>query len=105
MKPVLTKGPIIPTLDLDFDWDPAKNALLLATRGISFDQVVAAYCNGSFVVIDLHPDQEKYPGQYMMVIEIDDYLCRVPFVLKDAHTAFLKTIYPCRKEMKRWKRK
>jgi len=103
LKFVLTKGSSLPIFH--FDWDPAKNELLIATRGISFDQVVAAYSAGNFNVIDLHPDQSKYPDQYMMVIEIADYLCRVPFVMKDAHTAFLKTIYPSRKEMKRWKRR
>jgi len=103
LKFVLTKGSSLPIFH--FDWDPAKNELLIATRGISFDQVVAAYNTCNFNVIDLHPDQNKYPGQYMMVIEIADYLCRVPFVMKDAHTAFLKTIYPSRKEMKRWERR
>jgi hypothetical protein len=88
-----------------FAWDPAKNETLLAERGIGFEQVVEAYVAGNFHSINLHPNQEKYPGQYIMVIEIDNYLCRVPFIWQDAETAFLKTIYPSRKEMKAWKRK
>jgi hypothetical protein len=66
---------------------------------------VVAYLSGNFHVIDLHPNQGKYPGQYIMVIEIDDYLCRIPFIWQDEETAFLKTIYPSRKEMKAWKRR
>jgi uncharacterized DUF497 family protein len=88
-----------------FEWDATKNEKLMAERGIGFAEVVAAYNSGNFCVIDLHPNQAKHPGQYMMVIAIADYLCRVPFVWKNRDTAFLKTIYPSRKEMKRWLRK
>jgi len=79
---------------MEFVWDSAKNERLLSERGIGFEQVVEAYVAGNFSAISMHSNQAKYPGQYMMVIEIDDYLCRVPFVWKDASTALLKTIYP-----------
>ena len=64
--------------------------------------MVAAYESSAFRNIVIHDHQEKYPGQMIMVIEIDDYLCRVPFVWQDSNTVFLKTIYPSRKEMRKW---
>jgi hypothetical protein len=44
----------------------------------------------------LHPNQEKYPGQMISVVEIDDYVYLIPFVETESEI-FLKTIIPSRK--------
>ena len=49
-------------------------------------------------VLDLaaHPNQEKYPGQQIIVVEINEYAYLVPFV-EGEQSIFLKTIIPSRK--------
>jgi uncharacterized DUF497 family protein len=87
-----------------FTWSEEKNEFLKATRGIGFEDVVAAYESGAFHNSTAHENQARYPGQMMMVIEVGGYLCRVPFIWQDSDIAFLKTIYPSRKEMRKWNR-
>jgi hypothetical protein len=49
-----------------------------------------------------HPNQERYPGQKIHVIDIEDYIYLVPFVESDAEV-FLKTIIPSRKTNKAYR--
>jgi hypothetical protein len=46
-------------------------------------------------VID-NPNQERYAGQRLLIVRIDDYVYIVPFVEEEGR-AFLKTIIPSRK--------
>jgi hypothetical protein len=87
------------------EWSEEKNDVLKMERNLCFEDVVAAIDAGRLLAVYAHPNPEKYPGQFMMVVEIDGYACRIPFVWKDKETAFLKTIYPSRKETKRWEGK
>lgn len=48
-----------------------------------------------------HPNQEKYKGQKMFVVQGDDYAYLVPFV-EDENDVFLKTIIPSRKATKKY---
>ena len=43
-----------------------------------------------------HPNQTKYPGQKVLVVEIEGYAYCVPYVV-DGEVWFLKTIYPSRR--------
>lgn len=43
-----------------------------------------------------HPNDDRYPGQRIMVIAIDGYAWLVPFVALSDHF-FLKTMIPSRK--------
>jgi len=43
-----------------------------------------------------HPNQERYPGQRIFIVNIDDYAYLVPFVESETEV-FLKTIIPSRK--------
>ena len=43
-----------------------------------------------------HPNQEKYPKQRVLVVEVNGYAYCVPYVIQ-GDTWFLKTIYPSRK--------
>ena len=43
-----------------------------------------------------HPNQERYPGQRIFVVNIRDYAYLIPFVESEPEV-FLKTIIPSRK--------
>jgi len=47
-----------------------------------------------------HPKQEKYPGQKISAVIVEDYVYLVPFV-ESEEGIFLKTIIPSRKATKR----
>lgn len=79
-----------------------KNELLKQSRGIGFEEIIAAIENGKVLDVYDHPDQENYPGQKIYVIEALDYIYLVPFV-RDEKGIFLKTIIPSRKAKKIYK--
>ena len=79
-----------------FAWDHDKNARLRAERNVSFEDVVAHIQVGHLLDIVAHPNPERYPGQRIFIVDIDDYAYLVPFV-EDEHEVFLKTIIPSRK--------
>ncbi len=80
-------------------WDAEKNALLKAERGVSFEDVVFHIMAGDILDTLDHPNQNRYPGQQIHVIGIEDYVYLVPFVETDEEV-FLKTIIPSRKARK-----
>jgi len=48
-----------------------------------------------------HPDQQRYPGQRIFIVNVDDYAYVVPFI-EDEKTIFLKTIIPSRKMTRKY---
>jgi uncharacterized DUF497 family protein len=84
-----------------FDWDDKKSAALKIERGISFEDVIVAIEDGKTIDILNHPNQLKYKGQLLIVIEVNNYAFVVPAV-KDNDTYFLKTIFPSRKYTDRY---
>ena len=48
-----------------------------------------------------HPNQERYPGQKISVVLVEDYAYLVPFV-ENEEEIFLKTIIPSRKATKQY---
>ena len=80
-----------------FDWSTAKNRELLDQRGISFERVVSAVEQGGLLDVLQHPNQDRYPGQSIYVVDIEEYIYLVPFVKEKDGTRFLKTIIPSRK--------
>ena len=84
-----------------FSWNQDKNELLKAERQISFDNVVLYIEMGFLLDVIEHPQQEKYTGQRIFVINIDDYVYLVPFVENDTEI-FLKTIIPSRKATRKY---
>jgi len=57
-------------------------------------------------VLDIleHPNQEKYGGQRVLVVKVEDYVYLVPFVEME-NEVVLKTIIPSRKATKRYLRR
>lgn len=77
-------------------WNAEKNARLRADRGISFEDVLFHILAGDVLDTVDHPNQQRYPGQQIHVIAIEDYVYLVPFV-ESEDEVFLKTIIPSRK--------
>jgi hypothetical protein len=82
-----------------FSWNAEKNELLKEERQISFEDVVFYISQGFLLDVLEHPNQEKYKGQKIFVVQIDDYAYLIPFI-EDEHEIFLKTIIPSRKATK-----
>jgi uncharacterized DUF497 family protein len=79
-----------------YNWNAQKNQLLVEEQGISFDRIVFEISMGNELDIVMHPNQDKYPGQMISLVEVDDYVYLVPFVETESEI-FLKTIIPSRK--------
>ena len=79
-----------------YNWNTDKNQVLMKERGISFERIVFEISMGNEVAVFMHPNQDRYPGQMISMIEVDDYVFLVPFVETESEI-FLKTIIPSRK--------
>ena len=88
-----------------FDWNLEKNRELVEQRGVSFERVVSAIEQGGLVEVVDHPNQQRYRGQMIYIVDIDGYLHLVPFVLSADGSRFLKTIIPSRKATRDYKRR
>jgi len=84
-----------------FAWNDDKNRILKAERQVCFEDVVICIEMGFLLDILEHPNQDKYKGQKIFVVQIDDYVYLVPFV-EDEKKIFLKTVIPSRKATKRY---
>ena len=76
-----------------FNWNEAKNRLLKQTRGISFEEVVLHVEAGDAIDVFDHPNQERYPGQRIYAIVIEDYVYLVPFVESEDEVFLLSLIH------------
>jgi len=84
-----------------FAWEDAKNEKLKAERGIGFEEIVFLIERGDLLDVLEHPNQERYGGQRIFVVQRDDYVYLVPFV-EDDRLVFLRTIIPSRKATKHY---
>ena len=87
-----------------FTWDPEKNEKLKAERGVSFDEIVFHIERGDVLDILEHPNQERYEGQRVFVVHLEQYVYLVPFVEEQEHVV-LMTIIPSRKATKKYLRR
>jgi len=91
-----------------FRWDNNKNEKLKNDRGVCFEQVVILMERGEILDTIEHPNQNKYPGQKIAIVVIEDYVYLVPYV-ENNDELFLKTMIPSRKatnkyvRLKTWK--
>ncbi|MCC6567887.1 MAG: BrnT family toxin [Anaerolineales bacterium] len=84
-----------------FSWNEEKNELLREERQVSFEDVVFHIEQGFLLDVLEHPNQEKYKGQKVFVVQMDEYAYLVPFI-EDDREIFLKTIIPSRKATKKY---
>ena len=92
-------------MEVRFDWSTEKNQQLVEQRGISFERIVTAIEQGDLVNVLEHPNQERYPGQSIYVVDIEQYIYLVPFVSEEDGSRFLKTIIPSRKATRDYHRR
>ena len=86
-------------LDVVVDWSQEKNEELKADRGLRFEDAEVLILAEDILADLPYPNQDKYPGQRMLHLLIDDYVCVVPYVQED-NTLFLKTMFRSRKATK-----
>jgi uncharacterized DUF497 family protein len=84
-----------------FSWNGEKNTLLKAERQISFEEIVLYIEMGYLLDVLEHSNQEKYKGQRVFVVQVDEYVYLVPFV-ETEDEVFLKTIVPSRKATRKY---
>ena len=82
-----------------YDWSPEKNDVLKRERGLAFEDIVFHIDRGGLLDTIEHPNQERYPGQKIFIVNVEGYACLVPFIEQD-DAIFLKTIIPSRKMTK-----
>jgi len=84
-----------------FSWNEDKNELLKSERQVSFEDIVFCIEKGFLLDVLEHPNQQKYKGQKIFVVQVDDYVYLAPFVEND-NEVFLKTIIPSRKATRKY---
>jgi hypothetical protein len=82
--------------ELDYAFDPQKNAWLIRERAIGFEQIIALIESSKLIQVLDHPNAEKYPNQLLYEVDVDGYVHVVP-VVREGRILFMKTIYPSRK--------
>lgn len=65
-----------------FNWNAEKNQLLIQERGVSFERIVFEIASGNEVAVLEHPNQEKYPGQKISMVQVDGYVYAVHVSMK-----------------------
>jgi uncharacterized DUF497 family protein len=82
-----------------FDWNQEKNEWLRRERGITFEEIIFHLQAGGLLDIIENANQERYKDQRIFIVDVEGYVCMVPFV-ETEHVIFLKTIIPSRKMTK-----
>ena len=84
-----------------YDWNDDINEWLRQERGLLFEDVVFHLSRGGLLDTLEHPNQSRYPGQRIFIVNMEGYAYLVPFV-EDNEVIFLKTIIPSRKMTKQY---
>ena len=84
-----------------FDWNENKSKWLREQRGITFEEIVFHILHGGLLDVLEHPNERQYPSQKIFVVNVEGYVCLVPFV-ESEEVVFLKTIIPSRKMTKKY---
>jgi hypothetical protein len=82
-------------------WNPNKNEWLKIERNISFEEIVFYIEQGGLLDIVEHTNLDKYKGQRIFIVNVDNYAYLVPFV-ESKDVVFLKTIIPSRKATRQY---
>ena len=84
-----------------FDWDEEKNKTLKTDRSLTFEEIVFHITHDGLLDIIQHPNPKRYPNQKIFVVNVEGYVCLVPFV-ENEEIIFLKTIFPSRKMTRKY---
>lgn len=83
-----------------FNWNEKKNIWLKENRNIGFEDMIFLISEGNLIEIIKNPNA-NYENQLMFVVNFNDYIYLVPFVINE-NEFFLKTIIPSRKATKQY---
>src|SRR6185312_15694209 len=83
-------------MEVQYRFDPVKNAKLKIERGVNFEDVIIAIEQGFLRDIRPHHRLEQYPDQEILVVEINHYIYLVPCQTQGEFLV-MKTVYPSRK--------
>ena len=75
-------------------WDDEKNQKLQNERGISFDEISKIIMRKEHLDILENPSR---PAQQLFVVEFNNYIYSVPFIIDSQSNILLKTAFPSRK--------
>lgn len=81
-------------------WDENKNIKLKLERNISFEAISEIILDKKYLDILEHPSRGN---QLFFIIELNDYIYSVPFIIDNKSNIILKTAYPSRKLQKKYK--
>ena len=81
---------------MEFALDSNENEVLMAKRGVTFPMVIEAIAEKGVLADFANLNQDKYPGQRVLVVELEGYAYCVPYAIEGA-IWHLKTIYPSRR--------
>ena len=84
-----------------FEWNAEKNEWLREVRGVTFEEMVFHIQAGDLLDVIVHEKSDKHPGQRIFIVNVEGYVCIVPFV-ESEEAIFLKTVIPSRKMTKRY---
>ena len=76
-----------------------KNNLLKRTRNVCFEDVLLAIETNNLLAIIEHSNKIKYMWQKILIVKINNYVYRVPYI-EENNKIFLKTIFPSRRDTK-----
>lgn len=83
-------------MDFSITFNEEKNQLLKVTRGICFEDILAALENGKLLADIAHPNNQR-TNQKVYIVQIGQYAYAVPYVINEQkREIFLKTVYPSR---------
>ena len=82
-------------------WDDTKNQKLKAERNISFEQISAIILQKAYLDI---LENKARPNQQIFVVELNNYIYAIPFIIDENANIILKTAYPSRKLAKKYMR-
>ena len=83
-------------------WDQNKSVKLKLERNITFEQIAEMILEEEYIDILEHT---KRKNQKIFIIEINNYIHAVPFIIDEEDNIVLKTAYPSRKLQKKYRGK
>ena len=86
----------------EYEWDSAKNLLLRQTRGVGFEDIVAAIESGAVIDDAPHFNLARYPEQRILVVDMHDYVYLVPYEVRRHQKMRFITIFPSRKQLRNY---
>ncbi len=81
-------------------WDDKKDTKLKIERNISFEEISDIILNKQYLDVLKHPSKSN---QKIFVIELNNYIYAVPFIIDGYSNIVLKTAYPSRKLNKKYR--